>query len=145
VLRQIFKKLENPRPSTHSASNELAVSNPPETSGPDILDPTFVLARLQIVLPNNEPVARIGGRVMEVTDEQVVSQPSSLALTPLLLEGHEDDSRETLGKIKDPINRLLSRLQSHRKFRLEHLKEMSRLAERAAELLELPPPPYFDQ
>jgi hypothetical protein len=82
---------------------------------------------------------------MDVTDEQVVSQPSSLAPTPLLLEGHEDDSRETLGKIKDLINRLRSRLQSHRKFRLEHLNEMSRLAERAAELLELPPDVSIDE
>lgn len=145
MLRKIFKKLENPRPSTHSASNEVAVSNPPETSGPDILDPTFALARLQMVLPNNGPVAGIRGHVMEVNDEQIVLQPSPLAPARLLLEGNEGGSREILGEIKDLINRFRSRLQNHREFRPEHLREMSRLAERAAELLELPPDVSIDE
>ena len=51
-LREVFKKLDSPRPNRTTGINEMAVRSGLSASGPDVLESTFVLARLHEVLSN---------------------------------------------------------------------------------------------
>ena len=138
-LREVFRKLDSPRPNGTAGSKEMAVRSGLSTSGPDVLDPTFVLARLHEVLSNESRRPWTPQLLLEADAiDTSVQSPTPESAELLLKQEDEENYREIQMKIKDLVTEFRRRLQSNGEFGPEQVQELSELAERAAELLGLP-------